>query len=83
MSFFELEVELSIMKDGGFDVIIGNPPYVEYKKVKNYYQIIAYKTLDCGNLYAYTWERSVKLGNSGSLIGLIIPVSSVCSSGRT
>ncbi|MGQ9688767.1 MAG: Eco57I restriction-modification methylase domain-containing protein, partial [Desulfobaccales bacterium] len=24
-----------IMKSGGFDVIIGNPPYVEYSKIKN------------------------------------------------
>ncbi len=70
-----------IMQSGGFDVIIGNPPYVEYKKVKNYYQIRAYKTLECGNLYAYTWERSVELGNSCGLIGLIIPVSSVCTDG--
>ena len=23
-----------IMSDGGFDVVIGNPPYVEYSKVK-------------------------------------------------
>ena len=26
-----------ILKDGGFDVIIGNPPYVEYSKVKKEY----------------------------------------------
>ncbi|MBW2116244.1 MAG: SAM-dependent methyltransferase, partial [Deltaproteobacteria bacterium] len=26
-----------IMKEGGFDVIIGNPPYVEYGKIKNDY----------------------------------------------
>ena len=25
-----------IMSGGGFDVIIGNPPYVEYRKVKEY-----------------------------------------------
>jgi hypothetical protein len=70
-----------IMQSGGFDVIIGNPPYVEYKKIKNEYQIRSYKTLECGNLYAYIWERSVKLGNSRGLIGLIIPVSSVCTDG--
>ena len=70
-----------IMRDGGFDVIIGNPPYVEYKKVKNDYQIRDYETLTCGNLYAHTWERSVKLGNSSALIGLIIPVASVCTDG--
>ena len=46
-----------IMHGGGFDVIIGNPPYVEYSKVKKEYQIKAYKTENCGNLYAYVIER--------------------------
>ncbi|MFO1430266.1 MAG: Eco57I restriction-modification methylase domain-containing protein [Candidatus Competibacteraceae bacterium] len=41
-----------IMSGGGFDVIIGNPPYVEYKDVKKDYQIKGYSTepviSDCG-----------------------------------
>ena len=32
-----------ILKDGGFDVIIGNPPYVEYSKVKKDYTIKGYE----------------------------------------
>ena len=28
-----------ILKNGGFDVIIGNPPYVEYSKVRNDYTV--------------------------------------------
>src|SRR6266700_3822690 len=47
-----------IMKQGGFDVIIGNPPYVEYNKVRKEYQILNYQTEGCGNLYAFTMERS-------------------------
>ena len=41
-----------IMKNGGFDVIIGNPPYVEYSKVKKGYQILGFLTESAGNLYA-------------------------------
>ena len=70
-----------IMKEGGFDVIIGNPPYVEYKKIYKYYTIRGYDTINCGNLYAYTWERCLRLIDSKGMIGLIIPVSSVCTDG--
>jgi len=38
-----------IMKDGGFDVIIGNPPYVEYSKVRNMYTVKDTKCLVAGN----------------------------------
>ena len=62
-----------ILKDGGFDVIIGNPPYVEYRNVKKDYTIRGYETGSCGNLYAYVMERGAHL-NSGR-IGWIIPIS--------
>jgi len=42
-----------ILKNGGFDAIIGNPPYVEYNKVKRDYIIRGYKAESCGNLYAF------------------------------
>jgi len=64
-----------IMNEGGFDVIIGNPPYVEYSKVKKEYQVSNYVTEECGNLYAYVMERSVQLLNSKGLLGLIVPIS--------
>ncbi|MBX3329881.1 MAG: hypothetical protein KF722_05740 [Nitrospira sp.] len=38
-----------IMKKGGFDVIIGNPPYVELSQVKNY-SFHGFETTVCGNL---------------------------------
>jgi methylase of polypeptide subunit release factors len=34
-----------IMQNGGFDVIIGNPPYVEYEKVSTTYKLNGYNTL--------------------------------------
>lgn len=58
---------------GGFDVVIGNPPYVEYSKVKKSYQIVGYKTESCGNLFSFTFERCFSL--SSSHIGLIVPLS--------
>ncbi|MFH1891241.1 MAG: SAM-dependent methyltransferase, partial [Candidatus Zixiibacteriota bacterium] len=70
-----------IMNRSGFDVMIGNPPYVEYKEVRKAYQIKGYTTEPCGNLYAFTWERSIALANQSGRIGLIIPVSSVSTDG--
>lgn len=70
-----------IMKQGGFDVIIGNPPYVEYGKVKKTYTIRGYKTESCGNLYAFTWERCLSIARSVAHIGMIVPVASVCTEG--
>ena len=80
--------------NGGFDVIIGNPPYVEYKKkdsktkksISDIYKLYgddgktpcAYKTLKCGNLYAYCVERSFGLLNSKSKIGMVVPLSLCC-----
>ena len=65
-----------ILNGGGFDVIIGNPPYVEYKDVKNDYQLLGYKTETCSNLYVYVLEQSIKLSRRGTSIGMIIPLSS-------
>lgn len=69
-----------IMHDGGFNVIIGNPPYVEYSKVKNEYKILNYATEECGNLYAYVLERSVQLLNTKGRLGIIVPISITSSS---
>jgi hypothetical protein len=67
-----------IMQSGGFDVIIGNPPYLEYSKVKEY-EIRGYATENCANLYAYTVERSLALSSLKGRAGMIIPISVACS----
>jgi hypothetical protein len=61
----------------GFDVIIGNPPYVEYSKTKKQYSLITdnYKTIDCGNIYAMVFEKSIQLSSKVGKNGLIVPVS--------
>ena len=63
--------------NNGFDVIIGNPPYVEYNTVTNY-SIAGYDTLPAGNLFAFCIERSLNLKNQGRF-GMIVPVSLSCS----
>jgi hypothetical protein len=68
-----------IMTNGGFDVIIGNPPYVEYSKVRNDYTIKGYRTEPCGNLYAFMWERCVRIAGPVGYVGMIVPVASVCT----
>jgi hypothetical protein len=70
-----------IISRGGFDVIIGNPPYVEYSKVKKDYQIIDsdYKSEKSTNLFAYVTERSILLMTKQAKLGLIIPISFVCT----
>lgn len=65
-----------ILKSGGFDVIIGNPPYVEYSKVKDDYTIRGYETENCGNIYAFCVERALRLlRQSGSYYSMIVPIS--------
>ena len=58
---------------GGFDVIIGNPPYVESKKIN--YTVDNYSTKECGNLYAYVLERSKSILLKNGFCGMIVPLS--------
>ncbi len=64
-----------IVRARGFDVIIGNPPYVEYSKVKGAYAIRRYQTESCGNLYAFVMERCCSLLSRRGYCGLIVPLS--------
>jgi hypothetical protein len=67
-----------IMAGGGFNVVIGNPPYVELAKVKGY-QIRGLRTVTCGNLYCPMLERFTSLGCSDFRIGVIVPLSLSCT----
>ncbi len=63
--------------NGGFDVIIGNPPYVEVNE-KLPYSLDKLKTEKCGNLYGNCIERGFTLKTKG-YFGFIIPVAITCS----
>lgn len=68
---------------GGFDCVIGNPPYVGYTRknkvskiaVSDIYKIHGYETITTSNLYPFTIERSRLLMRNDSKIGMIIPNS--------
>ena len=68
-----------IMHAGGFDVVIGNPPYVEYSKVKNEYKIKDFITDKCGNLYAYVIERCFKILCRSGRFSMIVQLPIVCT----
>jgi hypothetical protein len=70
-----------IMSDGGFDAIIGNPPYVVYSASKVLYSIenMNYRTLSCKNLYAFMLERSIELVKPRSPVSLIVQLTVLSS----
>ena len=67
--------------NGGFDVVIGNPPYIEYNARSFLYKITDYKTIECGNLYAYILERETNLISACGRMGNIVPVSIMSTPG--
>ena len=54
---------------------MGNPPYVEYSKVRKNYTVKDYQTESCGNLYAYVMERCKTLTNQQAFLSMIVPLS--------
>jgi Eco57I restriction-modification methylase len=80
-SFHWFDEFSQVMQNGGFDVIIGNPPYVEYEKVSTTYKLMNYTTLATGNLYALTMERCASLLAPGGRFGMIVPASATCTDG--
>jgi hypothetical protein len=64
---------------GGFDVVIGNPPYVEYSAVRKIYTVNGYSTISSGNLYALICERVRKIISSHGYFSFIVPISVICT----
>ncbi len=64
-----------IMRDGGFHVIIGNPPYIPASKVRSQYNLFGYHTADATDVYANVLERCIHLLSEGGRSGIIVPLS--------
>jgi len=66
---------------GGFDVIIGNPPYVQYSH-KSTYSVDSsiFSTYKCMNLYSFCIERSLNLIHAHSFFSMIVPISLIGNS---
>ncbi len=68
-----------IMSRGGFDVVIGNPPYVEMSKTNRSYRVNGLITTSCGNLYCPIVEKSISIIRRVSFLGMIVPMSLSCT----
>lgn len=62
-----------ILRNGGFDVIIGNPPYLEIREVD--YVPKSYTCLDSGAIHALCMERSERLLHKHGCMSMIVPLS--------
>ena len=64
-----------IEQGGGFDVIIGNPPYLESNQIN--YTIYGLETIDTKAVHAMFIENSEQLMNEHSAFSMIVPLSLV------
>lgn len=68
-----------VKERGGFDVIIGNPPYVDLDDI---YRNNKYQTQPCGDLYALCVERTIsQILSKRGVIGMIVPISIASTDG--
>ena len=71
-----------IMNNGGFDVIIGNPPYLEFSEV-NYTTQQNYKCIESRAIHALCIERALNLCVEGGGISMIVPLAIVSTKRMT
>jgi len=63
-----------VFRDGGFDVVLGNPPYVRMeliKQMKPYLETRYEVVSDRADLYCYFYERGLRLLKLGGRLGYI------------
>lgn len=63
-----------VMVDGGFDVVIGNPPYVARTKIKGY-SYRGFQTDLLPDIYAPCTERAGQITRPDGRFSLIVPIS--------
>lgn len=70
---FKWEKEFpQIFAKGGFDVVIGNPPYVQIFEHQDYYDK-NYYTSNCGDLYALFYEKGIHILKEKGFFSYITP----------
>jgi hypothetical protein len=70
-----------IMSRGGFDIVAGNPPYLEARDVE--YGPRGFSTLESGAIHAMCVERSINLLSERGAISMIVPLSLVSTQRMT
>lgn len=64
-----------VLNHGGFDVVIGNPPYLELREV--HYSPGKMKCSDTGAIHSLFIERSIQLLKKHGCVSMIVPMSLV------
>ncbi len=62
-----------VVLNNGFDIIIGNPPYVSKRKIN--YSVFQLETMKCPDIYSWILERNTKILNFNGKTGMILPLS--------
>ena len=62
-----------IMHNGGFDVIVGNPPYVSIKKIP--YRVVGPIEDKLPDIYGHVLSKSLALTTRNGRCGMIVPLS--------
>jgi len=77
---FNWNAQFPTIKEGGFDIVIGNPPYVDYSKIagtnyfnKNYVSSTVDGRVVKYNLFQLFIEKSIRLLKNDGLFGFINP----------
>lgn len=72
---FDFNEEFSeVFAKGGFDVVIGNPPYVKQERLKDIKSILEEKYatyIGTADLYCYFYELGIRLLKTGGVLGYI------------
>ena len=64
----------NVFKNGGFDAVIGNPPYVQPNVLDKHSQIYLYKSyVSSTDLYSMFIEKTFTLLAKGKIFGFIVP----------
>lgn len=72
---------MGVMRDGGFDVVIGNPPFLEATEVD--YGLDGHATTDSRSVHGVFVERFSNLAKKDGAIGLVLPMSVVSTQRMT
>lgn len=69
-----------VFDKGGFDVVIGNPPYIAKNKIGEY-TYKGFRTDHLSDIYAPCTERASQITGPDGRMGLIVPISASFSEG--
>jgi tRNA1(Val) A37 N6-methylase TrmN6 len=70
-----------VASNGGFDCIIGNPPYLEMRQVN--YNVKNLETRDSNAIHSMCIERSNTILNQYGAMSMIVPLALVCTQRMT